>query len=108
MSAGVRLGVLEGVAVAVRGLAAGTVGRAVKVRVGLGVGLGVGLAAVGETSERAGGVGLIQQPARVLEIMTSNSNRANRRILASNLGLCEPCLSWSLDGRDVILIILSS
>lgn len=104
MSAGVRLGVLEGVAVAVRGLAAGTVGRAVKVRVGL----GVGLAAVGETSERAGGVGLIQQPARVLEIMTSNRNRANRRILASNPGLCEPCLSWSLDGRDVILIILSS
>jgi hypothetical protein len=106
--AGVRLGVLEGVAVAVRGLAAGTMGRAVKVRVGIGVGLGAGLATVGETLDTAGGAGLIQQPARALEMMTRKRNRANRRFLASNRGRCETGLSCLIDGRDGILIILSS
>jgi hypothetical protein len=97
--------VLEGVivAVSVRGVAAATVGRAVKVRVGV----GVGLATVGETSETAGGVGLTQQPAKTLEIMTSNRNRANRRILALTPGHCRTCPSCSIDERDEISVILS-
>ena len=104
MSAGVRLGVNEGVAVAVLGTAAGTMGCAVKVHVGL----GVGLATVGETLERAGAVGLTQQPARALVIMTNSRNRASARILGPTPGRCKACLSCLFDGRDEISVILSS
>jgi hypothetical protein len=103
VSAGVRLGVLEGVRVAVRGADAGTVGRVVKGHVEL----GVGLATVGETWETARGVGLAQQPARALAIMISSKHRANARTLGLAPGRCEACLSCWFDGRDGTLVILS-
>ena len=102
MSAGRRLGVGEGVAVL--GAAAGTMGSAVKVDAGL----GVGLATVGEILETVGAVGLTQQPAKELEIMTNSRNRADARILGPIPGRCKACLSCPFDGRDGISVILSS
>lgn len=104
MSAGVRLGIVVGVGVAVHGVTVGTVGRAVKVRVGL----GVGPATVGETWDKAGAVGLTQQPVKALEMMTSNKYKANSRIPGLTPDRCKTCPSCSFDGRDGISVILSS
>lgn len=103
VSVGVRLGVTEGPAVAVRGSAARTVGRAVRVGDGLAVGWGGAV----EAAEIDVGVGLAQHPTIVFKMVTRIIIVASHRMGRIALGRAGLGLKDEADCCDVCICSLS-